>query len=106
MRHRARAALAELSGVASAPDPAVRPAPAATGIWTVQVAAFPQRARADELARQLAAAGWTPVDIQSAQVNGATWYRVRAGRLQTRAQAEEQRLALQRAGHNGFVAQW
>lgn len=103
---RARAALAELAGTAAPPGPAVRPAPAATGDWTVQVAAFPQRARADELARQLTAAGWIPVDIQSAQVNGATWYRVRAGRLQTRAQAEEQRLALQRAGHNGFVARW
>lgn len=117
----ARAALAELAAAENGtPGPApgavmpdIRPLPPAAaeqppagGGWTVQVAAFTGPGEAQTLAQQLHGQGVAPVDIRRAQVNGTWWYRVRAGRLATRAAAEQFRADLQRRGFSGFVANW
>ncbi len=58
-----------------------------SGKYTVQVASFPQEAKAVKLTNELMAKGY-PAFMKSAQIAGrGTWYRVRVGSFKTRADA-------------------
>ena len=84
------------------PAPAVRPAPAAPalqeGSYQIQVNAMAEKARADQLVRDLRALGYTAL-ISSAQINGKTLYRVRVGGL---ASADAAKQALTRLREQGY----
>lgn len=86
-----------------APAPATPAAPAATApavTYSVQVGAFPQRASAERLVRQLRDRGL------DARVDGDTApFRVRIGRYGTREMAAQRLAELRRQGMDGFVAE-
>lgn len=69
-------------------------------IFTVQLASYTQKAQADEYA-----AGIRGAFVQSARVDGRTFYRVYYGRYESREQAERAMRDLNRRGHEGFVKQ-
>ncbi len=80
------------------PTAAPRAATAATGAWSVQVAAFDRAAPAEELAGKLRKDGFDArVDADD------TWHRVRIGRYETRAAAADEARALKARGITGFV---
>jgi len=86
-----------------APPPTARPAPPAApalpeGSYQIQVNAMAEKARADQLVRDLRSLGYTAL-ISSAQINGKTLYRVRVGGL-TSADAAKQ--ALTRLREQGY----
>ena len=56
--------------------------------FTVQLAAYPSSKEADELVASLRAAGFGDAFHQEAKVGGRTWFRVRVGLYQSRAEAE------------------
>jgi len=75
-------------------EPAARPrsaatnAPAGSGRYTVQFAAWMSRGKAEQEASLLAAAGYDAyIDVSSA--GGDQWYQVRVGRFDSRDQARE-----------------
>jgi cell division septation protein DedD len=61
-------------------------APAGTGLYYVQVAAFAERAQAQALADRFKAQGYTTV-LSTRTTSTKTWYRVRLGGFKTRDQA-------------------
>lgn len=69
-------------------------------IFTVQLASYTQKAQADQYA-----AGIRGAFVQSARVDGRTFYRVYYGRFDSREQAERAMRDLNRRGHEGFVKQ-
>ncbi len=83
-----------------APPPVV---PASSPVFTVQVGSFHDRAAAEELAQRVGAPG-LQVQVVASVVSGRTWYRVQAGRFDTRAAAEAHyRDRLRARGVEGFV---
>jgi rare lipoprotein A len=78
----------------------VRPsAPAIAGQYFVQVGAFSEIANAQDLQQTLARD--LPVQIQAAEVNGADWFRVRVGPVDSRETAESLRSQLTANGLTG-----
>jgi cell division septation protein DedD len=61
--------------------------------WSVQISASPARDIADRLSEELIANGYNSY-VVPAEVKGQTYYRVRAGRLDTREEAESMRQSL------------
>lgn len=85
-----------------APAPVAAPAPGAP-VFTVQVGSFHDRAAAEDLAKRVGAPG-LQVQVVVSVVSGRTWYRVQAGRFDTRAAAEAHyRDRLRSRGIEGFV---
>jgi cell division septation protein DedD len=62
--------------------------------WAVQALATPDKSIAIDWLEKLKVKGYEPFVIK-AELKGQTWYRVRAGRFHTRAEAESLRSALQ-----------
>jgi DedD protein len=62
-------------------------------IWTVQAAAFPERREAESFAKRLQDKNYDAY-IVVFQVKGKDWYRVRVGRVASRADAEKLQTAL------------
>lgn len=84
----------EPGGPLPVPPPGPAPVDALpTSGWSVQVASYEDLAEADLHVAQLKELGHPAYRIE-ALVSGATWYRVRIGGHETRAKAEEARLAL------------
>jgi len=69
-------------------------------LFTVQLASYNQKSQADEFA-----AGIRGAFVQSARVDGRTFYRVYYGRYESRERAERAMRDLNRSGHEGFVKQ-
>jgi len=88
-----------VAGEPSRPTPALNP-PA--GSYMVQAASFREQSAAAELLQRLSAQGLTG-DIQTAQVNGVNWYRVRVGPYQTPAQASQTQSLLQQQQMQAIV---
>ena len=86
--------------VAAPPPVAARPAPALPegGSLQIQVNAMADKARADELVRDLKSLGYTAV-ISSAQISGKTLYRVRVAGL---GSAEAAKQAVTRLRDQGY----
>jgi len=85
------AAVARVSGASQAEDR-----------FSVQIAATQSEAEAQRIQKRHAAEG---ARIAVAEVPGkGTWYRVRVGAYETRAEAERRRAALAQKGVKGFVA--
>lgn len=84
----------------AAPTPAVSTRTAATGRWSVQLAAHARKADADAHVAQLGRRGITARIDADAQ-----WFRVRVGRYATRAEAAEQLARLKAQGLDGFVVE-
>ena len=61
--------------------------------WSVQIAASVEKDVTTMMAQQLSAKGYE-IYVVPTEVNGKTWYRVRAGRLTARAAAEQLRQVL------------
>jgi DedD protein len=70
---------------------------ASVGKWWVQVGVFASRDNAQQLARQLRAAGFT-IDVSQGRAKGKELYRVRAGPAADRAAASDLQARLARAG--------
>lgn len=86
-------AVAELAAPATVAPEVAAVAPE-TARYSLQVGAFPEPVKAQELADKLSARGHA-VRIVAARVNDdSTWYRVRVGAFADRAQAEAQRSVL------------
>ncbi len=72
------------------------------GRFSVQIAATQSEAEAQRIQKRHAAEG---ARVAVAEVPGkGTWYRVRVGSYETRAEAERRRTALSQKGVKGFVA--
>ncbi len=73
--------------------------------WSVQVAASVEKDVATMMAQRLSAKG-QEVYVVATEVNGITWYRIRAGRLTARAAAEQLRqvLAANEGLHAAYLA--
>ena len=69
-------------------------------LFTVQLASYNQRSQAEEFASDIRGAF-----VQSARVDGRTFYRVYFGRYDSRDRAERAMRDLNRQGHDGFVKQ-
>lgn len=76
---------------------------APSGAWVVQVASFSTEDDARAMAKQLGEA--YDVFYTSAQVNGATWYRVRIGPFDTGAEAKNAAAELRAQGRDTLVVQ-
>ncbi len=63
-------------------------APAPSGLYYVQVAAFPERAQAQAFAETFKKQGYTTT-LSTRQAGARTWYRVRLGGFKTRDQAND-----------------
>jgi DedD protein len=85
---------------ADAPAPAVAAQPA--GKWWAQLGSFSSQENADRLARQLRAAGYS-VDVSRINAGGKELYRVRAGPLQSRLDAQALQARLASAGHKSTL---
>lgn len=74
---------------APAPQPAPKPAskPAASGGWVVNVASLTDAKAAAAEQQRLKQAGFN-VEVQTAQMEGRTWYRVRASGFSSREEAQ------------------
>ncbi len=80
------APIAAGDGADPAPAPAAPPDPAAPQ-WQINVASFRDRASAEPLLRRMAVAGLEP-SVQTAEIDGQTWYRVRVAGYTERAEAD------------------
>lgn len=105
----AEAAPAPASAAAPAPVPQAAPvAPApkvatpTAGNWWAQLGSFSSQENADRLARQLRAADY-PVDVSKINAGGKELYRVRAGPLQSRMDAQALQARLATAGHKSTL---
>ena len=99
---------AENAVVASPPEP---PAPSTsqipkvfTSLYTVQVSAFEEPAGAEKLADQLKQKGYASYTQVKTIPGKGTWYRVRVGRYEGRAEAENTAKILEeREGVSPFI---
>jgi len=112
-----KAAASARAAPKASPKPAAKPArqdavaaavarvsggPEGEGRFSVQIAATQSETEAQRIQRRHAAEG---ARIAVAEVPGkGTWYRVRVGAYETRAEAEGRRAALAQKGVKGFVA--
>lgn len=82
----------------AAPEPApsrdLSIVPAGSGKFTIQFSAWTSRAKAEDQAARFVAGGYEAF-VDQAAAGGTTWYRVRVGRFDTRAQAREMLAKLQ-----------
>ncbi len=85
---------------AVAPAPVVASPPA--GRWWAQLGSFSSQENADRLARQLRAAGYS-IDVSKINAGGKELYRVRAGPLQSRMDAQALQARLASAGHKSTL---
>ncbi len=83
-----------------APEPAVAAPPA--GKWWAQLGSFSSQENADRLARQLRAAGYS-VNVSKINAGGKELYRVRAGPVQSRMDAQALQARLASAGHKSTL---
>lgn len=94
------------SKAAAAPAPAARPAPAATAPSSVrvvvQVGAFAEQARAQEVRQRLERAGFTTY-TQIAETSAGPRIRVRVGPFDSRAEAERVAARIQQLGFQPTV---
>ncbi|MBI5472872.1 MAG: SPOR domain-containing protein [Ignavibacteriae bacterium] len=74
--------------------------PAGAGNFTVQVSSWTKQRDADRVVSRLRTAGFDPYVVQ-ANVKGRLWYRVRVGRYQTQADANDAAGQLRRINENG-----
>ncbi len=77
------------------------PPPIANKRYAVQVGVFSSRFNAERLKRQLDRI--TPAEISEAEINGQTYYRVKAGGANVREDARQTRDMLVSAGHQDAV---
>jgi DedD protein len=85
------------------PKPAAQPeAVPAGGRWWAQLGSFSARDNADRLAKQLRAAGYG-IDVSKINANGKELFRVRAGPVQSRADAQALQARLASAGHKATI---
>ncbi len=86
------------SSTTATPAPATKPKVvvpvSGSGLYTVQVSSWTERARADAQAARLTQAGFSAF-VEDAAVSGETWYRVRVGRFDTQKEAEQVAAQLQ-----------
>jgi cell division septation protein DedD len=84
----------------SKPEPAAAPArnlsvvPTGSGKFTIQFSAWTSKAKAEDEAARFVAGGYEAF-VDQATASGRTWYRVRVGRFDSRAQAHEMLARLQ-----------
>jgi len=85
--------------------PAATAPPTGEGMFTVQVSSWETRAKADEEAAKLSAAGYSAY-VQEGSVAGEVWYRVRVGRYGSMREAQEAATQLERVAESAiWVAQ-
>jgi cell division septation protein DedD len=93
--------------VAKVDEPKVRPRPEEklpTARYTVNVASFRERVRAERLSKELEGKGYKPFIAKSVIPQKGTWYRVSVGRFPSRGEAEDLARALkEKDGLNSFV---
>ena len=77
------------------------PTPISTKRYAVQVGVFSSRFNAERLKHQLE--GLTPAEVSEAMINGETYYRVKVGGANVRADARETLDMLVSAGHQDAV---
>ena len=77
------------------------PPPIASKRYAVQVGVFSSRFNAERLKRQLDQI--TPAEVSEAEINGATYYRVKVGGANVREDARQTRDMLVSAGHQDAV---
>ncbi len=70
--------------------------------YLLQVASFKTRADAEELKAKIAFSGQIAF-IQSIDVNGTEWYRVRVGPFDSSREADKQKRQLEQGGHKPLV---
>jgi cell division septation protein DedD len=88
-----------------APAPAAKPPAqerAATGNWWTQVGIFSSRDNADRLAKRLRDAGFA-IEVSKYVSGGKDMFRVRAGPVADRAEAQALLARLKAAGHSALV---
>jgi cell division septation protein DedD len=83
------------SSAPSQKAPKVMPPPAGSGSYTLQVSSWTSKAKADEEASKLSAAGYSAF-VEDAVVGGENWYRVRVGRYGSTKEAEEAAVGIQK----------
>lgn len=98
------------SVVAPTPTPAVEivPAKVETKImqkfpYTIQVASFKTRSRAEKVVEELKGKGMAEGYITSRSVNGTTWYRVYIGKFQSKDLAQETLASVKKSYKDSFV---
>jgi DedD protein len=84
--------------VAPEPESAAPPA----GKWWAQLGSFSSQENADRLARQLRAAGYS-LNVSKINAGGKELYRVRAGPVQSRMDAQALQARLASAGHKSTL---
>jgi DedD protein len=99
----ARPAAAAPKAASATPSPVPKKPPAATGGWVVQLGGFSSRANAEKLLADLKHQGFAAF-VSEAQVSGKPLFRVRAGPMKDRPEAEALLKRLKVAGHSGSVA--
>lgn len=82
--------------------PSLRPAPAPTGDWAVQVGSFASQPAAKRLAAQLEKRGYESF-ITQFRADGRTLHRVRVGPVASREQADAMVLRLKSEGNSATV---
>jgi cell division septation protein DedD len=90
---------------ASPPAPAAKPPVqerAATGNWWTQIGIFSSRENADRLAKRLRDAGFT-IEVSKYVSGGKDMFRVRAGPVADRAEAQALLARLKAAGHSALL---
>jgi len=81
--------------------PAVKPSP--SGTLAVQVASTKDAASAEALVKKLTQLGYAGFSTMAEIPDKGTWYRVRVGPYQTKAEAEQMRQELTKDQFNGIV---
>lgn len=101
----ARAPAAVTQTITAAPAAAVPPpaaAPGSSGGYLLQVGAFPSGADAETLKAKMAMQGFI-ANVQSVQVNGQTYHRVRLGPFHSATELESTKQRLTAAGINAIA---
>jgi cell division septation protein DedD len=93
--------------VAKVEEPKIQPRPEEklpAAKYTVNVASFRERVRADRLSKELEGKGYKPFVAKAVIPQKGTWYRVSVGRFPSRAEADALARALkEKDGLNSFV---
>lgn len=98
-----RAAMSPATQPPAAKTPAMTPAPAPATAWAVQLGAFSNRAKADQLVAELRKRGYAAFVLEY-RASGQVLYRVRVGPEQDRARAREIASRLAKDGFQPVVA--
>jgi cell division septation protein DedD len=101
-------AAVQASAAVTEPPAAAEPAksaastPPAAGNWWAQLGSFSARDNADRLVRQLRAKGYA-MDMSKVSAAGKELYRVRAGPVHSRMEAQALQARLAAAGHKSSI---